>query len=270
MKSNSTVYFFGAIAAVLALLLLVFQPFAIVNAGERGVVLNFGQVQEQVLDEGLHFIIPIVNTVEKLSVRVQKHQIPAEAASKDLQDVYTDVALNWHVVPEKTNTVFQQVGNEGQIVQRIINPAIEEVLKAVMAQYTAEQIITRRGEVKANIDEQLTSRLANYNVAVDDISLVNIHFSQRFSEAVEAKQIAEQDAKRAEFIALKATKEAEAEVNRATGQAEAQRLLRENLTPEILQKQAIEKWDGHFPTVLGGSGALPFINVETAKVSPQK
>lgn len=270
MKSNSTVYFFGAIAAMLALLLLVFQPFAIVNAGERGVVLEFGQVQEQVLDEGLHFIIPVVNTVEKLSVRVQKHQIPAEAASKDLQDVYTDVALNWHVVPEKANTVFQQVGNEGQIVQRIINPAIEEVLKAVMAQYTAEQIITRRGEVKAGIDEQLTSRLANYNVAVDDISLVNIHFSQRFSEAVEAKQIAEQDAKRAEFIALKATKEAEAEVNRATGQAEAQRLLRENLTPEILQKQAIEKWDGHFPTVLGGSGALPFINVETAKLQPQK
>lgn len=270
MKLNSTGYILGAIAAVLALLLFVFQPFAIVNAGERGVVLNFGQVQEQVLDEGLHFIIPIVNTVEKLSVRVQKHQIPAEAASKDLQDVYTDVALNWHVLAEEANTVFQQVGNEGQIVQRIINPAIEEVLKAVMAQYTAEQIITRRGEVKANIDEQLTSRLANYNVAVDDISLVNIHFSQRFSEAVEAKQIAEQDAKRAEFIALKATKEAEAEVNRATGQAEAQRLLRENLTPEILQKQAIEKWDGHFPTVMGGSGALPFINVDAAKLPAQK
>ncbi len=270
MKSNSAGYILGAIAGVFALLLIVFQPFAIVNAGERGVVLKFGQVQEQVLDEGLHFIVPIVNTVEKLSVRVQKHQIPAEAASKDLQDVYTDVALNWHVVPEKTNTVFQQVGNEGQIVQRIINPAIEEVLKAVMAQYTAEQIITRRGEVKAGIDDLLTSRLANYNVAVDDISLVNIHFSQRFSEAVEAKQIAEQDAKRAEFIALKAMKEAEAEVNRAKGQAEAQRLLRENLTSEILQKQAIEKWDGHFPTVLGGGGALPFINVDTAKLPAQK
>ncbi|HIK29005.1 MAG: prohibitin family protein [Oscillatoriaceae bacterium SKW80] len=270
MKSRNISYIVGASAAVLALLLIVFQPFVIVNAGERGVMMKFGQVQEKVLDEGLHFIIPIVNTVERLSVRVQKHQIPAEAASKDLQDVYTDVALNWHIVPEKVNKVFQQVGNEGQIVQRIINPAIEEVLKAVMAQYTAEQIITRRGEVKAGIDDLLTSRLANYNVAVDDISLVNIHFSKRFSEAVEAKQIAEQDAKRAEFIALKAMKEAEAEINRAKGQAEAQRLLRENLTPEILQKQAIEKWDGHFPMVLGGNGALPFINLDTAKSPIQK
>jgi regulator of protease activity HflC (stomatin/prohibitin superfamily) len=270
MKSTSSVYIAGAVAALLVLALIVFQPFAIVNAGERGVVLKFGQVEDRVLSEGIHLIVPVVNSVQRLSVRVQKHQVPAEAASKDLQDVYTDVALNWHIVPEQANTVFQQIGDEGQIVQRIINPAIEEVLKAVMAQYTAEQIITKRGEVKAGIDDQLTTRLANYNLAVDDISLVNIHFSDRFREAVEAKQIAEQDAKRAEFVALKATKEAEAEVNRAQGQAEAQRLLRENLTAEILQKQAIEKWDGHFPTVFGGNGTLPFINLDSAKLGPQK
>jgi len=140
------------------------------------------------------------------------------------------------------------------------------VLKAVMARYTAEEIITKRGEVKAGVDEALTSRLVNYNIGVDDISLVSVHFSDRFSEAVEAKQIAEQDAKRSEFVALKAIKEAEAEVNRAKGQAEAQRLQRETLTPVLLQKQAIEKWDGHFPTVLGGNGALPFINLDAAKL----
>jgi regulator of protease activity HflC (stomatin/prohibitin superfamily) len=134
--------------------------------------------------------------------------------------------------------------------------------------YTAEQIITKRGELKAGIDALLQSRLAQYNIAVDDISLVNIHFSQRFSEAVEAKQIAEQEAKRAEFLAQKATQEAQAEINRAKGQAEAQRLLRENLTGQILQKQAIEKWDGHFPTVFGGNAALPFINIEPGQLSP--
>lgn len=266
MKSTNVSYITVGIALLLIMVAIAFRPFTIINAGERGVIMQFGQVQEQVLDEGLHLIIPVVNTVKKLSVRVQKHQIPAQAASKDLQDVFTDVALNWHVNPEKANTVFQQIGDEGEVVQRIINPAIEEVLKAVMALYTAEQIITKRGELKAGIDEQLTSRLGQYNIAVDDISLVNIHFSQRFSEAVEAKQIAEQEAKRAEFLVQKATQEAQAEINHAKGQAEAQRLLRENLTPQILQKRAIEKWDGHFPTVLGGNGALPFINIEPSEL----
>jgi regulator of protease activity HflC (stomatin/prohibitin superfamily) len=136
-----------------------------------------------------------------------------------------------------------------------------------MAKYTAEEIITKRGEVKAEVDETLTQRLASYQIAVDDISLVNVHFSERFSEAVEAKQIAEQEAKRAEFIAQKAAVEAEAEVNRAKGQAEAQRLVRETITPELLQKLAIERWDGHFPTVLGGDGSIPLINIDTAHVS---
>lgn len=254
----------GLSLAVITLL----NSFVIINAGERGVVMKFGQVQSQVLGEGLHWIVPLVNTVQKLSVRVQKHQIPTQAASKDLQDVFTDVALNWHVVPAETNAIYQEIGSEEQVVQRIINPAVEEVLKAVMARYTAEEIITKREDVKAAVDQSLQGRLANYHIAVDDISLVGVHFSERFSEAVEAKQIAEQEAKRAEFIALKAIKEAEAEVNRAEGQAQAQRLLRETLTPELLQKLAIERWDGKFPTVLGGNGALPFLNLDTTQAQP--
>ncbi|OLP15694.1 band 7 protein [Leptolyngbya sp. 'hensonii'] len=262
----------ATISLILALLLLlmvtVLKPFVIVNAGERGVVMQFGRVLPEVLGEGIHPIVPVINTVQKLSVRVQKHQIPTQAASKDLQDVFTDVALNWHIVPTQANVMFQEIGDENQVVQRIINPAVEEVLKAVMARYTAEEIITKREEVKAGVDQSLTGRLANYYIGVDDISLVGVHFSDRFSEAVEAKQIAEQEAKRAEFVAVKATREAEAEVNRAQGTAQAQRLLRETLTPELLQKQAIEKWDGHFPTVLGGNGALPFISLDGALPKP--
>ncbi len=254
------------IIPIFLLVLAIFlKPFVIINPGERGVMMEFGQVKNEILFEGIHPIIPIVNSVEKISVRVQKHQIPAAAASKDLQDVFTDVALNWHIVAEKANIIFQQIGNEQEVVQRIINPAVEEVLKAVMARYTAEEIITKREEVKKEVDDSLTTRLSNYNIAVDDISLVSVHFSAKFSEAVEAKQIAEQDAKKAEFIALKAEKEAQAYINTATGQAEAQRLLRENLTPELLQKLAIEKWDGKFPTVLGGNGTLPLINLKDMK-----
>jgi prohibitin 1 len=238
---------------VLLILLAVIlsTPFVIVGAGERGVLMQFGEVQDSVLGEGLHVIIPIVHTVQKLSVRVQKQEISAEASSRDLQDVFTDVALNWHVIPDAANVVFQQIGDELAIVDRIINPTVEEGLKAVMAQYTAEEIITKRGQVKAGVDELLTTRLANYHIDVDDISLVHVHFSQRFSDAVERKQIAEQEAKRAEFIALRATKEAEAKINLAKGEAEAQRLLRETLTPELLQKQAIDKWNGNLPPLIG-------------------
>jgi regulator of protease activity HflC (stomatin/prohibitin superfamily) len=240
-----------AVLSVLFSLVLLSSFFVIINAGERGVLMKFGQVQDEILDEGLHVIIPLVNTVQKLSVRVQNQEISAEASSKDLQNVYTDVSLNWHILPDEVNLSFQQIGDEQAIITRIINPAVEEVLKAVMAKYTAEEIITRRGEVKAGVDELLTVRLKQYHIGVDDISLVHVHFSTRFSEAVEAKQIAEQEAKRAEFVALKAMREAEANVNLAKGEAEAQRLLKENLTPELLQKQAIDKWNGSLPLIVG-------------------
>ena len=213
--------------------------------------MQFGQVQARVLEEGLHLIIPFANTVQKFSIRVQKQDISAEASSKDLQGVFTDVALNWHIIPEEANVIFQQIGNEKDVVERIIHPAVEEVLKAVMAEYTAEEIITKRGEVKTEVDGALSTRLGSYHIKVDDISLVHVHFSEQFTEAVETKQIAEQQAKRAGFVALKALKEAEAKVNLARGEAEAYQLLRTTLTPEILEKQAIEKWNGKLPMIVG-------------------
>ena len=253
-RANRDLYATGKVFLVLFGLAMIASFFVIVNAGERGVLLKFGAVQNTVLGEGIHSIIPIVHTVKKLSVRVQSQEITAEASSKDLQDVYTDVALNWHIMPEETHLIFQQIGEQPAIIQHIINPAVEEVLKAVMAKYTAEEIITKRGNVKTGVDQALIERLRPYHIAVDDISLVHVHFSNRFSDAVEAKQVAEQEAKRAEFVALKAMKEAEARVNLAKGEAEAQRLLRENLTPELLQRQVIEKWNGNLPLILGGEG----------------
>lgn len=232
------------------ILIIIFWPFVIVNAGERGVMMQFGEVQETILGEGLHIIIPIVNTVKRLSVQVQKQDITTEALSKDLQDVFTEVAINWHIIPKEVNTIFQQLGDIQQVIDKIINPAVEEVLKANIANYTAEEIITKRGEVKAGVDNLLTTRLANYHIAVDDISLVHIHFSARFGEAVEAKQIAEQEVKRAEFVALKAIKEAEAKVNLAKGETEAQRLIQQTLTSDILQKHFIDKWNGNLPNIL--------------------
>lgn len=251
--------------ALLLLIIIIFTPIKIVEAGERGVLMQFGKVQDQILGEGIHLIVPLVNTVKKLTVRVQKQEISAEASSKDLQDVFADVALNWHIEPESANAIFQRIGDENAVIERVINPAIEEVLKAVMARYTAEELITKRGEVKAGVDNLLSTRLANYYVAVDDISLVHVHFSQRFDEAVEAKQIAEQEAKRAEFVALRAKQEAEARINLAYGEAEAQRLVKETLNPEVLQKQAIEKWNGKLPKIVGSNGIKLWDLTEFAK-----
>lgn len=254
METKKAFYRAVRLTLIFLVLFILFTPFALVNAGERGVLMQFGQVQERVLGEGIHPIIPLVNTVQKLSVRVQKQEISAEASSKDLQDVFTDVALNWHIIPKEANAIFQQIGDEKTVVDRIINPAVEEVIKAIIAKYTAEEIITKRGEMKAGVDDSLTTRLSDYHIAVDDISLVHVHFSQQFSDAVEAKQIAEQQAKRAGFVALKALKEAEAKVNLAKGEAEALMLVRGTLTPEILEKQAIEKWDGKLPMIVGDGG----------------
>ena len=263
---NLGLYIAGGIVLVIGAVL--FKPFTIVNAGERGVVMRFGKVQETILDEGIHPIMPVVTSVKTLSVRVQKTDLKADAASKDLQKITADLAVNWNIAPAKANQVYQMVGDEEQIVNQILTPAVSEVLKAATAKKTALEIITKRTELKAEIDESLRKRLAPYAVLVTDVSLVNFGFSPEFSRAIESKQIAEQEAKQAEFLALKATQEAQAEINRAKGQAEAQRLQRLTLTPELLQQQAIQKWNGQFPTVMGGNGTLPFINMNVPESTP--
>ncbi|MEG4014235.1 MULTISPECIES: prohibitin family protein [unclassified Microcoleus] len=259
VKYNLALYIVGGIVFIIAALIL--KPFTIVGPGERGVMMRFGKVQDAILDEGIHPILPIFTSVKTLSVRVQKTDLKADAASKDLQSITTDLAVNWNVDPAKVNQVFQQVGDEEKIVTSILSPAISEVLKAATSKKTAEEIITKRTELKTEIDNSLKKRLEPYGVIVRDVSLINFGFSPEFSKAIEAKQIAEQEAKQAEFTVKKATQDAQAQINRAKGQAEAQRLQRQTLTSEILQQQAIEKWNGQFPTVMGGGGTLPLINI---------
>lgn len=267
-SASTALYIAGGVVFLLGAIL--FRPFVIINAGERGVVMHFGKVQNQVLDEGIHPIMPVLTSVKKLNVRVQKNDINARAASKDLQDVTTEVAINWHIDPAQVNTVYQRIGNNEQIVSGIITPAVSEVLKAATAKKNVEEILTKRTELKGEIDDQLKKRLASYGLLVDDVSLVNFGFSPEFNKAIEAKQIAEQEAKQAEFTALRAKQDAEAAVNRAKGQAEAQRLQRLTLTPELLQQQAIEKWDGRFPAVMGGNGSLPLINIDPATLNQRR
>ncbi|MFK8186110.1 MAG: prohibitin family protein [Phormidesmis sp.] len=255
---------FGTLAGggfVFLLAFIFLKPFHIVQAGERGVVMKFGNVQDHILDEGMHFKAPIVTSVKTLSVRVNKNEISAAASSKDLQTLTAEIAVNWHIDPTRVNTVYQQIGDEDQIISRILNPAVSEVVKAATAKMNAEQIIRQRTALKEEIDTALSDRLQAYGLLVDDVSLVNFSFSPEFSRSIEAKQIAEQEAKQAEYTALKAEQDAQAEINRAKGKAEAQRLQDKTLTPNVLQQQAIEKWDGQFPQVMTGGETIPMLQI---------
>ena len=253
------------IVAVVVIALFIFRPWVQVGAGERGIVQNFGAVQDVVLGEGIHFKIPVVQTVTLLDVKIQKAMTDAESSSSDLQDVDLSVALNYHIMPEKANLVYQTIGV--QYKERIIDPAIQEVMKAVSARYTAEELITKRPAVSTEMQESLKERLLASNISVDAFSIINFKFSETFTEAIEAKQTAEQNALKAKRDLDRIKVEAEQTVTAATAEAEALRLQKMNISPDLIELRkidanlkAIEKWNGILPEVTG-AGAIPFIGV---------
>ena len=256
------------IIAASAALLFAFKPWVQIGAGERGVVQNFGAVQDKVLNEGIHFKIPIVQTVILMDVKIQKAMTDAASSSSDLQDVDLSVALNYHIIPDKANLVYQTIGVEFK--ERIIDPAIQEVMKAVSARYTAEELITKRPAVSTEMQQALTSRLLNSNISVDAFSIISFSFSQTFTDAIEAKQTAEQNALKAKRDLDRIKVEAEQTIAAATAEAEALRLQKMNISPDLIELRkieanlkAIEKWNGILPEVTG-AGAVPFIGVGNA------
>jgi prohibitin 2 len=253
------------IAAVIIIILLFFRPWVQIGAGQRGIVLNFGAVQNQVLGEGLHLRIPVMQEVVLMDVKIQKAETDTTAASADLQDVTSRVALNFHVVPEKANIVYQKIGI--QFKERIIDPAILEVVKAVTAKYSAEELITKRPAVSDAMRAALMERLIENNIAVDAFSIVVFSFSPVFTEAIEAKQTAEQLALKAKRDLDRIKIEAEQKIAAAKAEAESLRLQRANISPDLIElrrieanMKAIEKWNGILPQVTGG-GAIPLIGL---------
>jgi regulator of protease activity HflC (stomatin/prohibitin superfamily) len=253
------------IVAVLILALFAFKPWVQIGAGERGIVQNFGAVQDNVLNEGIHLRIPVMQTVIIMDVKIQKAITDAASASSDLQDVDLSVALNYHIIPEKANLVYQTIGI--QFKERIIDPAIQEVMKAVSARYTAEELITKRPAVSREMQEALTARLLISNISVDAFSIVSFSFSQTFTDAIEAKQTAEQNALKAKRDLDRIKVEAMQTIAAATAEAEALRLQKMNISPDLIELRkieanlkAIEKWNGILPQVTG-AGAIPFIGV---------
>jgi len=246
------------VGAVVVLLVLI-NSFETIGAGERGVVFSkFGGVEPVVLGEGLRFKIPFVQDIIPMDVKIQKSETRADASSRDLQMVSSTIALNYHVNPDAANKIYQDVGLGYK--ERIIDPAVQESVKAAMANFTAEELITRRPEVSSQIKSALAAILSGFNIVVDEFSITELTFSDIFIQSIEAKQVAEQSAQKATNDLTRIKVEAEQTIASAKAEAESQRLQSQTITPNILQLRAIEKWDGHLPQVT--SGATPFIDLK--------
>ncbi|MGH9982558.1 MAG: prohibitin family protein [Nitrososphaeraceae archaeon] len=260
----------------------------IVDAGNRGVLLNFGAVDtSRSLSEGLHFIVPVRDSVVQMEVRTQKIVEDAASASGDLQEVRTQVALNFHLDPGNVQLVYKGLGLD--YANRVIVPAIQESVKQVTARFNAEELITQRESVKTEIEQQIRARLAPYNIIVDAMSITEFQFSPEFVQAIEAKVAAQQRALQAQNELVRIEIEAQqaearavgnqqaniaraegirqANVLQAQGEAQAITTIDEQLrhSPTYLEWLKSQSWDGQLPLVVGGSGVTPFIEIPTAE-----
>jgi regulator of protease activity HflC (stomatin/prohibitin superfamily) len=251
-----------AIYFVIAIILLigVFGTVGTIGAGERGVVLQFGAVQDKIFDEGLYFKIPLIQQVVIMDVQIRKDEVAASASSKDLQIVTSKIALNYHLDPAAVNKIWQEVGKDYN--SRIISPSIQEAVKAVTAKFTAEELIIKREEVKDQIKLNLAERVAGRSIMIDEFNIIEFSFSPAFNEAIEAKVTAEQLKLKADRDLERIVIEADQWVAEAKGKAEAIQVeaqaLRSN--PKVVELRWIEKWDGKVPTYWGE--ASPFIGLK--------
>lgn len=258
-------------AAILAFVVIIIglNSFVVINPGQAGVINILGKAREGALLEGIHFKPPIVSAVDVYDVTVQKFEVPAESATRDLQILKASFAINFRLDPTRVVEIRRTQGTLGNLVSKIIAPQTQESFKIAAARRTIEESITKRSELKQDFDTALNERLQKYGVIVLDTSIIDLNFSKEFAQSVEDKQIAEQRARRAVYVAQEAAQEAQADINRARGKAEAQRLLAETLKAQggdlVLQKEAIEAWregGAQMPEVLvmtGKSGSVPFL-----------
>ena len=267
----------AGIVTFIIIIVVMSESVVIVQAGHRGVVLYVGAVENKVLGEGLHFIIPFAEQVIQLEVRTLKFQADASAASNDLQEVATVIALNYHIDPSKANIIYQQLGAD--YTNRIIAPTIQESVKASIAKFNAEQLVTNRETAKATIAQAISRTLSARNILVETVFITDFKFSEAFASQIEQKVVAfqkyltEQNNLRAVQVVanqtvVQAQAQARSNVARAEGEAQAIKVITDQLRqdPRYLQWQSINRWNGQMPYSLG-SGGFPFFQLP---VQPQQ
>lgn len=259
----------GAVVVVLLALIVLGGSVVVVQTGESGVVLTFGRASEVVMDQGIHLKIPFVQKIVTINNRIVKTEVTTEAFSKDLQTVSTVIAVNYHINKSSSAAIYTEVGLGYEDV--LITPAINEVLKAVTAQYTAQQLVGSRGDVSIQLDESLNAKLNEYGIFVDDLNIINWDFSEEYITAIEAKQVAEQNLIKTrteqEQALVIANTEAQKQVIAAQAEADKIKLLAEanaesnniitaSLNDMLIKYETIQKWDGALPKVSGGADTL--------------
>jgi regulator of protease activity HflC (stomatin/prohibitin superfamily) len=254
----------GSIVGIVLIVIGFAAPFVEVPAGNVGVVMNFGQVQEGTLQPGLHVVTPIVQSVALVDTRVQPHQFQEiDAASKEYQTVKLTGTMNYHVDGQFASDLYQRVGTE--FASRVIDPAFNDYIKTVVPNYAVDDILGKRDEIRTQAKTALSENLAQYHIIVDDIYIANISFSPEFQAAIESKQVAQQQVQteqqvlaqkeiQAQQVVVAAQGQADAQVVTAKAQAEANRQLAASLSDPVLQYQLINKLSDKINVMLVPSG----------------
>lgn len=236
-----------------SLAVTIFSSFKVIEAGSIGIVTRFGKV-DRVADSGLMFKLPFIENVVKMDTRVQKEEMNASAATKDMQDVMAKVAINYSINKETALDIYNRLGVNYK--DNIIIPAAAESFKAGISEYTAEGLILNRAEAKEHILEGLKERLAGNGIAISDLNIVDLNFSETFNQAIEAKAVAQQQVETAKQELEKAKIDAEKKKAEAEGEAAAQRAQQETLTDLMIKKMWIEKWNGQLPTTMADDAGI--------------
>ena len=270
-RSSNKLIIVAGIVTFVVIIVVMFESVVVVEAGHRGVVLYVGAVENRVLGEGIHFIIPFAEQVVPLEVRTLKFQADATAASNDLQEVQTTIALNYHISPSQANIIYQQLGAD--YAERIIAPTIQESVKASVAKFNAEELITKRATAKAVIAQTIANTLSARNIVVETVFITDFKFSPAFASQVESKVVAFQkylteqnNLKAVQVVANQTVVQAQAtarsNVAKANGESQAIRIITVQLkqSPTYLQWLSINRWNGQLPYALG-SGAVPFFQL---------
>lgn len=249
------------------IIISLFASFKSIPTGFVGVKTRFGQVQNSMLNEGLNFKIPYIEKIVLMDCRTQKIEYTMEASSKDLQKISNfKVAVNFNISKETANTLYREVGTDYKTI--IVEPAIQEAMKATIANYTAEELITKRNEVSNFALTSLTDKLSNKGITLSSLNIIDLSFSNEFDAAVEKKQIVEQQTQQAKYELEKAKVENEKKIENAKAEAEVMKQQNSEITDKTLelkkleiQQKLIEKWNGILPTTITGSDVSSIFNL---------
>ena len=277
--STNKIKIAAAVITIIVIIVILAESIVIVEAGHRGVVLYLGAVENRVLGEGVHFIAPFIEQVVPMEVRTQKFQAEASAASNDLQEVQTVIALNYRIDPTEANKIYQILGVN--YADRVISPTIQESVKASVAKFNAEELITKRETAKSVIANAIRNTLAANNIQTQNVFITDFKFSEAFATQIEQKVVAFQkyltelnNLRSVGVVANQSVAQAEGQARataaKATGESQAIKIITSQLreSPEYLQWQAISKWNGQMPYALGSSG-FPFFQLPTPKALNQ-